>query len=278
MERRDIVWYNEGMESIGKIVRNMELLWDYRELLWNLANREITQRYKQSILGYAWVILNPLFQLIVMSFVFDTILHVPSLGVPFIIFLSVALLPWNLFTQSLSSSSNVLVSNSNLITKIYFPREILVYSTIIAKMVDFGYSCLVLVAFLIIFHIPITVFYLWIPLIFLIQLIFATGISLLVAAFNLFYRDIQYLLNLIILLWMYVTPIMYPIEVIPEKYRFVMSLNPMAVIINAYRQVMLGNKNPNLYSLSVAALISVVTFILGFVVFKKLEGEFADYV
>ena len=126
------------MVTVKKLMANIELFWEYRELLWNLANREIIQRYKQSALGYAWVILNPLFQLLVMSFVFDKVLHVPSLGVPFIIFLSVALLPWNFFTQSLTSASGSLVSNNTLITKIYFPREILVYATVIAKLVDFG--------------------------------------------------------------------------------------------------------------------------------------------
>ena len=266
------------MNIFAKLVGNTRLFWERRELLWNLANREITQRYKQSILGYAWVILNPLFQLTVMSFVFGSILKIPSLGVPFIIFLSVALLPWNLFTQSLSSSSAVLVSNASLITKIYFPREILVYATIIAKMVDFAYSCIVLVLFLIVFHIPVTIYYLWIIPIFLIQLIFTTGISLLVSAFNLFYRDIQYLLNLIILVWMYLTPIMYPVEIIPERYRFIMSLNPMAVIINAYRQVILGNKPPSLDSLSIALGVSLVIYFVGFATFKKLEGKFADYV
>lgn len=266
------------MEKVWKLVANMELFWDYRELLWNLSNREITQRYKQSILGYAWVIINPLAQLIVMSFVFDQILHVPSLGVPFIIFLSVALLPWNLFTQSLSTSSGALVGNSNLITKIYFPREILIYATIIAKIVDFGYSCIVLIFFLIIFKIPVTIYFVWLPFIFLIQMILTVGLSLLVSAFNLFYRDIQYLLNLIILIWMYMTPIMYPIEVIPVKYRFIMSLNPMAVIINAYRQVLLSNASPNMQSLSIAFFISMTIFVIGFLVFKKLEGEFADYV
>ncbi len=266
------------MRMIRRGIENMQLLWDYRELLWNLANREITQRYKQSALGYVWVILNPLFQLIVMSFVFDVILKVPSLGVPFILFLSAALLPWNLFTQSLTSSSNVLVANSNLITKIYFPREILVYSTILAKIVDFGYSCLVFLAFVIFFHSPITIFYLWVPVILIIQLVFIAGISLIVSAFNLFYRDIQYLLNLIILLWMYVTPIMYPIEIIPEKYRFIFSLNPMAVIVNAYRQVLLSDKGPNMASLGVAAFVSLTVFFVGFTLFKKMEGEFADYV
>jgi len=266
------------MEKADKLLANMRLFWNYRELLWNLANREIIQRYKQSILGYVWVILNPLFQLVVMSFVFDKILHVPSLGVPFIIFLSVALLPWNLFTQSLTSSSGSLVANSNLITKIYFPREILVYATIMAKMVDFFYSCLVLIVFFIIFKIPVTVYFIWLPVIFIIQVFLMTGISLIVSAFNLFYRDIQYLLNLVIILWMYVTPIMYPVEIIPSQYRFIFSLNPMAVIVNAYRQVLLSNAAPNFNSLYIAFLISIFFFVLGFLIFKKLEGEFADYV
>lgn len=266
------------MQIWQKLLNNLKLFWEYRELLWNLANREITQRYKQSVLGYAWVILNPLFQLIVMSFVFSTILKVPSLGAPFIIFLSVALLPWNLFTASLSSSANVLVSNSSLITKIYFPREILVYATIIAKIVDFLFSCIVLVIFFIFFHTHITLAILWVPIIFVIQLIFMTGISLILAAFNLFYRDIQYLLSLILMLWMYLTPIMYPVEIIPARFRFVFSLNPMSVIVNAYREVLIGQGQPNLNSLSIALIMSIVVFVIGFYIFKKLEKSFADYV
>lgn len=266
------------VEKSKKLARNLKLFWFYRELLWNLAHREITQRYKQSVLGYAWVIINPLAQLLVMNFVFSTILKVNSLGVPFIIFLSVALLPWNLFTQSLSSSTSALVANSNLITKIYFPREILVYATIIAKIVDYFYSCVVLILLFIMFKTTITIHILWIPVILVIQLIFTMGLSLILATFNLFYRDIQYLLNLILMVWMYLTPIMYPVEMLPEGYRFIFTLNPMAVIINAYRQVMLSGSGPNLNSLGLALAISVGTFLIGFLVFKKFEGEFADYV
>ena|SRR3989338_4186661 len=261
-----------------KIKKNTELMWEYRELLWNLAHREISQRYKQSVLGYAWVIINPLIQMIVVSFVFSTILRIPSLGVPYIIFLSVALLPWNLFVSSLSSSAGVLVNNSSLITKIYFPREILVYATIIAKIVDFLYSCIVLVMFLIIYKISIHSSIMWVPLIFLIQMIFTIGLSLIAATFNLFYRDIQYVLNLILMLWMYLTPVMYPVEILPEKYRFVFSLNPMSVIVNAYRQVILGGGSPNLQSLSIALVMSLAIFVVGFYFFKRMEGKFADYV
>lgn len=266
------------MSKVSKLRENFRMMWEYRELLWNLAHREINQRYKQSVLGYAWVILNPLFQLIVLDFVFSTVLKIPSQGVPFIIFLTVALLPWNLFATSLTSSVNALIANSSLITKIYFPREILVYSTIIAKIVDFLFSCIVLVVFFIFFKTIITPTLIWVPVIFAIQIIFTAGLSLILAGLNLFYRDIQYLLNLVIMLWMYLTPVMYPVEIIPDKYRFIFSLNPMSVIINAYRQTVLGGGQPSYSSLAIAFFMSITVFVIGFYMFKKMEGEFADYV
>lgn len=266
------------MDKAKKLLGNIKLFFSYRELLFNLARREITQRYKQSVLGYAWVILNPLFQLLVLTFVFSTIFRVSSFNVPYVIFLIVGLLPWNFFSQSLSSASNSLVGNSSLITKIYFPREILVYSTIIAKMVDFFYSCLVLILFFVFYRITLTPQTIWILPIFIIQLIFTAAISLLISSFNLFYRDIQYLLNLVISLWFYLTPILYPIEQFPEKYRFIFIFNPMSVIINAYRQTVLGGGEPNLNSLGIAAATSIILFIISFLIFKKSEGKFADYV
>lgn len=261
-----------------KLLDNLKLFFSYRELLFNLAHREISQRYKQSILGYAWVILNPLFQLLVLTFVFSTIFRISSFNVPYVIFLIVGLLPWNFFSQSLSSAANSLVGNSSLITKIYFPREILVYATIIAKMVDFFYSSLVLIFFFIFYKIPLTSQSVWVIPIFTIQLIFTAALSLLISSFNLFYRDIQYLLNLIISLWFYLTPIIYPVEQFPEKYRFIFMLNPMSVIINAYRQTILGGGEPNLNSLGIATITSIILFIVSFLIFKKSEGRFADYV
>lgn len=244
----------------------------------NLAKREITVRYKQSILGYAWVIINPLFQILVISFVFSTFLRVPPVGVPFIIFISVALLPWTFFSTSVTSSTNSLVNNSTLITKIYFPREILIYSTILAKMVDFALSLVILVGLIIFFQIPINLYIIWVPIILLIQIVFTTGISLILSALNLFYRDIQYILTLILTLWFYVTPIAYPTEVIPEKFKLIFSLNPMAVIVNAYREVIIGQGNPNINSLMIALITSIAIFIFSFIIFKKLEKSFADYV
>jgi len=250
----------------------------YRELLNELTMREIKQRYKQSVLGYAWVILNPFFQMLVMAFVFSIIMRIPNLGVPYPIFLYAGLLPWTLFSNSLIGATNSLVGNAGLITKIYFPREIFVISAIMAKIVDFLLASTIFITFMIYFQIPATWNLLWVIPIFAIQQLFTYGLSLFLAAANLFYRDIQYLLGLIILIWMYLTPVIYSTELFPEKYRWIFQLNPMAVIINAYRQVILAGDIPNLRSLAIALVLSIFLLIGGYKFFKKLEGVFADIV
>lgn len=250
----------------------------YVELTRELTSREIKARYKQSILGYAWVILNPLFQMLVMAFVFSHIIRFPTVGIPYPIFLYAGLLPWTLFANSLIGATNSLVASSNLIKKIYFPREIFVISTIISKIVDFLLASTVFVVFLIFAHTPLTINLLWVIPIFLIQQLFTYGLSLILSALNLFYRDIQYVLSLILTIGMYLTPVIYPTEIFPPQYRWIFQLNPMAVIINAYRQAILVGGVPNLTSLGIAFVVSSVITFLGFRLFKKLEGVFADVV
>lgn len=250
----------------------------YRELLGELTLREIKQRYKQSVLGYAWVILNPFFQMLVMAFVFSIIMRIPDLGVPYPIFLYAGLLPWTLFANSLTSASNSLVANAGLLTKIYFPREIFVLSTILAKIVDFLLASTVFVIFMIYFRIPISWQILWILPIFAIQQVFTYALALFLAAANLFYRDIQYLLGLIMMIWMYLTPVIYSTEIFPDRYRWLFKLNPMAVIINAYRESILAGGMPNLRSLAIASVVALVSLAVGYTFFKKLEGVFADVV
>ncbi len=250
----------------------------HHELLGELTKREIKSRYKQSILGYAWVILNPFFQMVVMAFVFSHLVRIPNLSVPYSIFLYTGLLPWTLFSNSIAGSMNSLVNNASLITKIYFPREILIVSTIYAKIFDFLLACSVFVLIYLYYRIPITMNVLWVIPIFMIQQLFTYGLSLLFAAFNLFYRDIQYIVGLMLMLWMYLTPVIYSTEIFPERYRFIFQLNPMAVLINAYRQTILGGGPPNYTSLGIALLSSILLVIIGFSLFKKLEGVFADVV
>lgn len=250
----------------------------YQELLHELTMREIKQRYKQSVLGYAWVILNPFFQMLVMAFVFSIIMRIPDLGVPYALYLYAGLLPWTLFSNSLVSASNILVSNAGLITKIYFPREIFVASTILAKIVDFLLASTVFIAFMFYFKVGVTWNVLWVLPIFAIQMLFTYGLSLFLAAANLFYRDIQYLLGLVIMIWMYLTPVIYSTEIFPAHYRWIFQLNPMAVIINAYRQVILAGGMPNLRSLAIALVLSIVLLLISYKFFKKVEGVFADIV
>lgn len=261
------------------LLKEIQAIYKWRELLWQITAREVKARYKQSILGYFWVILNPLAQMLVMSFAFSIIMRIPTnaaSNIPYSIFLFVALLPWTLFSNSLGSAAASLVSSGSLITKIYFPRTILVMATIIAKIIDFIFALSVLIVYMIVYQIPVNLNILWVIPIFLIQQIFTLGLSLFFAAANLLYRDIQYLLSMIILLWMYITPVIYPADLVPEKYRFVFQLNPMAVIINAYRQVILGGGIPKYSSILVALIVSLFTLIIGFNYFKSREKIFAD--
>lgn len=251
----------------------------WHELLWQMVGREVKARYKQSILGYFWVILNPLAQMLVMSFAFSIILRIPtnaSSNIPYSIFLFVGLLPWTLFANSLSSSCSSLINSSSLITKIYFPRSILVLSTTIAKIIDFLFALSILIIYMIIYHVPININILWIFPIFFIQQIFTLGLSLFFAAANLLYRDIQYLLTLIITLWFYLTPVVYPADIVPSKFKIFFQLNPMAVIINAYRQTVLGGGTPNYMSLLIATIVSLIFLLLGLAYFKSREKLFAD--
>jgi ABC-type polysaccharide/polyol phosphate export permease len=250
----------------------------YRELLWELTMREIKSRYKQSILGYAWVILNPFFQMIVLAIVFSQIIRIPNLDVPYPMFLYVGLLPWTLFSNSVVGSTNSLVQNTSLITKVYFPREVLVLSSIIAKVVDFFLASSVFILFMMFYRIGVTWNLLWFVPIFAIQLIFTYGLSLFTAAFNLFYRDVQYLLGLAILLWMYLTPIIYSTNMFPEKYQWIFKANPLSVLVISYRDVILYGNMPNLIDLSVVTVFSILLLGLGWFIFKKLEGVFADVV
>jgi len=261
------------------LIKEIRDIFKWRELLWQMVGREVKARYKQSILGYFWVILNPLAQMLVMSFAFSIILRIPTnatANIPYSIFLFVALLPWNLFANSLSSAANSLVSSSSLITKVYFPRTILIISTIIAKIIDFLFASIILIIYMIVYQLPINVNILWIFPIFFIQQIFTLGLSLFFAASNLIYRDIQYLLSMILLLWMYVTPVIYPADLVPEQYSLIFKLNPMAVIINAYRQVILGGGQPNYSSLAIGLLVSIIVLLIGFNYFKSREKIFAD--
>jgi lipopolysaccharide transport system permease protein len=248
------------------------------ELLKHLALREIKARYKQSFLGYFWVILNPLFQIIIMSFVYGFILKQTDIGVPYPLFLYAGLLPWLFFNNASTAGLNALVEGSSLIKKIYFPREILVLATIAAKAFDMILAFTIFFAMMAFYGLPLTVHALWFIPLFAIQVLFTFGVSLIISVLNLFYRDVQYLYTLILQLMFYMTPIVYATEFFPSQYRWIFQLNPLSVFINAYRQVLLAGSEPNWSSMIIGLLVAVVVFIVGYSFFKKMEGRFADVV
>lgn len=250
---------------------------NYKFLLDQLILREIKARYKQSILGYAWIIFNPLIQLLVYSFVFSIIFKFPTGTVPYSIFLFVGLLPWIYFQTSLASSTMVLVDNSNLLKKVNFPREVLPYSVICSKTVDLFFSSFLLVIFLIFYKLSISLAIFYIIPIFFLQVVLMSGLALFLSAANLFYRDIQYVANISLLMWMYLTPIVYPISLVPKNYLWLYKLNPMVGIIEGYKSAIF-NTPLDIPATLISIVISTAIFLLGFYVFKRSEKVFADIV
>jgi len=250
----------------------------YWPLIKKLTLREIKARYKQSFLGFFWIVLNPFFQMVIMSFVFSKILRFGNLGVPYPLFIYAGLLPWLFMANSLSSAMNVFISDASLIKKVYFPREILVLSTLLAKTFDFFLSFLVFILLMIFFKVSFTPFILFFFLIFLIEFFFVYSLALILSSLNLYYRDVQYLFNLVITLWFYLTPVIYAVDFFPEKYRIIFQLNPMAVFIDGYRQVLLGGDFPKWSSLLIGILSSLILFFIAKKIFLKLEKNFADVV
>lgn len=248
------------------------------ELLKHLTLREIKARYKQSFLGFFWIVLNPFFQMIIMSFIFSKVMRVQNLGVPYPVYLYAGLLPWLFFANSLTNATGSLVSNSQLIKKIYFPREVLVLSTLLAKTFDFCLASIIFLLLMIWYKVPFSPYmFLFIP-IFMIQFLFTFGLSLFLSSLNLLYRDVQYLFDLILTMWFYITPVIYATEFFPAQYRWIFKINPMSVFINAYRQVLLTRSFPNWGSLFIGVTISLVIYVLARSFFKKMEGIFADIV
>ena len=250
----------------------------YRELIKHLTARDIKARYKQSFLSFFWIILNPFFQMLILSFVFSNIMRVQNLGVAYPVYLYAGLLPWMFFSNSLGTAMGVLIANSSLIKKIYFPREILVLSTLFAKAFDFFFASLIFIILMIWFQVPFTPYMLLFFPILAVQFLFTYSISHFLSAVNLLYRDVQYLFELVLTLWFYLTPVVYAIEFFPEQYRWIFKINPMAVFINAYRQVLLGGGWPNWSSLAVGVGLSLVLYVVSIHIFKKMEGTFADAV
>ncbi|NIV33022.1 MAG: ABC transporter permease, partial [Anaerolineae bacterium] len=217
-----------------------------RELLFTWTMRDFKVRYSQSILGAAWAILQPLSLMTIYSIIFSVFIKVPTDGdIPYPVFVYAAVLPWSFFANSLNFAIPSLVNNMNLVSKIYFPRETLPLSAIIVSFIDFLFGISVFVLLMLVYRIPVGPTVLLAPLILLIQMILTFGISLVGSAVNVFYRDIRFVIPLALQIWMYLSPIFYSVNVVPERFRPIYLLNPMATLIDSYRRVVLLNQPPN---------------------------------
>jgi len=260
------------------MLNRVKELFSYRELLYTLTAREIQIRYRQSILGIAWAVLQPVALMLMFTLVFSTLLKVPSDDLPYPIFSYSALLPWTLFSTSLSSAIPSLESNAALIKKIYFPRELFPISSILSAFVDFLIAAIIFLGLMFYYHVSFTVNMLYVVPILLIQIVFTLGICFFASALNVYYRDVRYALSFLIQLWMYASPVIYPMSKVPDHLRTFYLLNPMAGIMDGYRNVLVKGLSPELYYLGIAAAGAVILFVLGYLYFKRIEMTFADVV
>lgn len=253
-------------------------LWKYHELLLFLTWRDIKVRYKQTMLGAAWAILQPVLTMIVFSIIFGGLAKLPSDGIPYPIFTFTALLPWQLFAYALSQSSNSLVGSQNLISKVYFPRLVVPFSSVLAGVVDFAIAFLVLVGMMAFYGIGLTPAALLLPLFVLLALASALAVGLWLSALNVQYRDIRYVVPFLTQFWMYATPIAYSSSLIPENWRWLYSLNPMTGVVEGFRWVILGKSSLDVLSLGISACVVVLLLVGGLYYFKRMEANFADII
>jgi len=254
------------------------LLVQFRELLWVWTGREIKGRYRQSALGFGWALVQPVFQMVVISIIFGGFLKVSSGDVPYPVFAYAAILPWSFFSGSINSAVPSILQNMQLVTKIYFPREILPLSAIFSRLVDFTVASLVFIGLLWWYKIPLHSTIMYVPFLLLLQIVLAAGIGLLGAAVSVFLRDISFAIPLAMQLWMYASPVIYPIDQVPERWRWLYMLNPMASIIDSYRQVILNGQPPDFGYLSIAIVIAVILFVAAYWYFKRLEMAMSDII
>jgi len=256
---------------------NLGEVWSYRELLYFLTWRDVKVRYKQAALGVAWAVIQPLFTMLIFTVFFGRLAKIPSNGVPYPLFSYAAILPWTFFANALASSGNSLVSNRNLITKIYFPRLIVPAAAVAAGLVDFAIAFIVFIGLFVYYRFPIrTNFVMFLPLVVLMSLL-ALAVGMWMSAVNVRYRDVQYALPFLIQLWMFVSPVIYPASLMPQRWRWVLDLNPMTGIIEGFRSASLGL--PFQWgAIAYSTAITIAWLVYASFSFRRMERYFADIV
>lgn len=253
-------------------------LWDFRELLFFFTWRDITVRYKQTVLGASWAIIQPVMTMLIFSIIFGRLAKLPSDGIPYPIFSYTALLPWQLFSSGVGNASASLVGNQNMITKTYFPRLILLISTVLSGLVDFALSFLVLLVMMVFYKISFSWRILALPVFILLALITALAVGMWLAVFNVRFRDVKYITSFLMQFWQYATPIAYSISLIPKQWRTLYGLNPMTGVIGGFRWAMLGQSFDLGPIVIMSVIVVIILFLGGLVYFQGMEKTFADLV
>lgn len=271
---KTVIKAKKGLDQL-----DLKELWSYRELFYFLAWRDIKLRYKQTFFGVAWAVMQPLVTMIVFSVIFGTLAHMPSDNIPYPIFVYAGLLLWNVFSNGLNSSSQSLISSGNIIQKVYLPKIIIPAASVIVTLVDFLFASLVLVG--IIFYygfMPNFQGLLFLPLLLVITISTTLGLGWFLAAVNVKYRDVRYALPFFVQLLIFITPVIYPVSIVSKSYQWLLYLNPMAGVIEAFKASFLGTMPVSWVGLGISAGISIVFFILGIIYFLKTEKTFADII
>jgi lipopolysaccharide transport system permease protein len=259
--------------------RSLDLkeLWAYRELLFVLTMRDVKVRYKQTVLGFTWAIIQPIMMMVVFSVFFGRLAKMPSDGLPYPIFVYAGLLPWTFFANAVSSSANSLVGSANLVSKVYFPRLVIPLASIGSGIVDFAIASVVLLTLMLFYGIGWSLNLLFAPLLVVGVTFVALGVGTLLCALNVAYRDFRYVIPFMIQLWLFATPVVYPASLVPEAWRWVFNLNPMAGLVEGFRAAFLGQPF-DFGGIALSLVVSVASFFVGVAYFEKAERRFADII
>ena len=264
--------------SQGWVSLNIRELWEYRELLFFLTWRDVTVRYKQTVLGISWAIIQPLMTMVVFTVFFGRLAKMPSDGVPYPVFSFAALVPWMFFASGLTQSSNSIVGNANLIKKVYFPRLLAPVATVLSGLVDLIPASIVLLGMMLYYGLAPTLNMSWLPLLVMLALISSLGVGLWFSALNVQYRDVRHAVPFLTQLWLFATPIAYPSSLLSEPWRTLYGINPMAGVVEGFRWALLGTDTAPGSIIALSSVIAVVILIGGAFYFRKVEKTFADVV
>lgn len=256
----------------------LKLVWDYRELLYFLAWRDLKARYAQTVMGLAWAVIQPLFMMLVFTVIFSNIARIPSDGIPYPIFAYAALVPWSYFAKSLDRSGFSVVAESNLITKVYFPRVIVPLAATLGGLLDFAIAFLMLIGMMVWFGVTPDWKIAAVPFFLMVAVIASLGVSLWLSALFVKYRDIGAVVPLLTQVWMFATPVAYPISMIPDHWRTLYSMNPMVGVIEGFRWALLGTAPPNPAMLTVNVVVIIILFVCGVAFFNRMANTFADVI